>query len=365
MPHRIERPAPHGARLLPGLRLDDYSASLPDASGEEDFLGDRVSNRAFVEILDDWRHKVRRRGGGDPFAEAVGRHTPTDSIDRSALDRLLHQAEEDSEAAGLVQSAIEDFAQELAAVVRRFMRRPAWRGTRRIAVGGGFLGARVGLMATGRAGILLKAGGQPVELTPIIRPDEAALCGAAQLLPPALLRGARAMLAVDIGGSKIRAGLVALRPGGAGGPLASVLATRHWRHAGTRATREEALAEMAGMLRALATRARRLALRLAPVIGIGCPGVIRPDGTIARGAQNLPGGDWEAADFNLPAALAALLPARDGAPPMVLLHNDAVVQGLSERRRMQDVPRWGVMTIGTGLGNARFSRLRQQPARPA
>jgi hypothetical protein len=32
-----------------------------------------------------------------------------------------------------------------------------------------------------------------------------------------------------------------------------------------------------------------------------------------------------------------------------------VVQGLSEIPYMQDVERWGILTIGTGLGNARFS----------
>jgi len=37
------------------------------------------------------------------------------------------------------------------------------------------------------------------------------------------------------------------------------------------------------------------------------------------------------------------------------MHNDAVVQGLSEIPFMQDVKRWGALTIGTGLGNARFT----------
>ena len=39
----------------------------------------------------------------------------------------------------------------------------------------------------------------------------------------------------------------------------------------------------------------------------------------------------------------------------VVMHNDAVVQGLSEVPFNQDVRHWGVMTIGTGLGNARFT----------
>jgi predicted NBD/HSP70 family sugar kinase len=38
-----------------------------------------------------------------------------------------------------------------------------------------------------------------------------------------------------------------------------------------------------------------------------------------------------------------------------MMHNDAVVQGLSQMAQMRDVSRWAVMTIGTGLGNARFT----------
>ena len=37
------------------------------------------------------------------------------------------------------------------------------------------------------------------------------------------------------------------------------------------------------------------------------------------------------------------------------MHNDGVVQGLAEVPFMQDVEHWGVLTIGTGLGNARFT----------
>lgn len=38
------------------------------------------------------------------------------------------------------------------------------------------------------------------------------------------------------------------------------------------------------------------------------------------------------------------------------MYNDCVVQGLSEMPIMQDVKRWGVLTIGIGLGNARFTK---------
>jgi len=39
----------------------------------------------------------------------------------------------------------------------------------------------------------------------------------------------------------------------------------------------------------------------------------------------------------------------------VVMHNDAVVQGLGDLPFVRDVRRWGVLTIGTGLGNARFT----------
>ena len=44
----------------------------------------------------------------------------------------------------------------------------------------------------------------------------------------------------------------------------------------------------------------------------------------------------------------------------VLMHNDGVAQGLSEVPFMQDVEHWGVLTIGTGLGNARFTNRRKE-----
>jgi hypothetical protein len=45
---------------------------------------------------------------------------------------------------------------------------------------------------------------------------------------------------------------------------------------------------------------------------------------------------------------------------VVVMHNDAVVQGLSEVPFLQDVKHWGVFTIGTGLGNARFTNRAEE-----
>jgi predicted NBD/HSP70 family sugar kinase len=105
-------------------------------------------------------------------------------------------------------------------------------------------------------------------------------------------------------------------------------------------------------------RANKGKLQLAPFIGIGCPGRIREDGSIEKGSQNLPG-DWEQKSFNLPDLLRAAIPEIDGHEMIASMHNDAVVQGLSEAPFMSDVGHWGVMTIGTGLGNARFTNRKR------
>src|SRR4051794_18316629 len=91
---------------------------------------------------------------------------PSREISKKKLDKLL--VEGDPEAAGLVQSAIEDFAQELAAVVRRFLRLKGWRDTERIVVGGGFRESRMGELAIGRASVLLKGDGIDITLAAIL-----------------------------------------------------------------------------------------------------------------------------------------------------------------------------------------------------
>jgi hypothetical protein len=108
------------------------------------------------------------------------------------------------------------------------------------------------------------------------------------------------------------------------------------------------------MLKDLIADAETEGHKLAPFIGIACPGVINEDGSIEKGAQNLPG-NWESSKFNLPASLVEAIPTIGDHDTAILMHNDGVVQGLSEVPYMQDVEHWGVLTIGTGLGNARFT----------
>ncbi|MBV9537369.1 MAG: ROK family protein [Acidisphaera sp.] len=342
---------PHGAADVAGVTVDDYNAAVREGDG---FLGDRANKRAFQAILDKWRDSLRRLGE-DPLGE-----TPTGALNKKQIDKTL--IEGDVEAAGVVHSAVEEFAQELAEVIDRFLRLETWRGTQRIALGGGLRASRVGELAIGRAAVLLKTGGQATELRPIRHhPDEAGLVGCVQLAPPRLLAGCDGMLAVDIGGTKIRAGVVELnRRKAADFSAAHVAGLEAWRHRNDSPERDEAVNRLLAMLEALARRADKDGMRLAPFVGVGCPGRIREDGSIVQGGQNLPGGDWEDEGFNLPRRILATLPEIDGQPTQLVMHNDAVVQGLSEASSMHDVQHWGILTIGTGLGNARFSNRRDR-----
>jgi predicted NBD/HSP70 family sugar kinase len=177
-----------------------------------------------------------------------------------------------------------------------------------------------------------------------------------------MLTGHDGMLAVDIGGSNIRVGVVTF-----GGEEASSVAAAKvwkselWRHADDSPNRKEAVARLIKMLKGMISAAEKEKLILAPLIGVGCPGLIATDGSIERGGQNLPGGNWESSKFNLPTELMEALPNIGKHQTTVVLHNDAVVQGLSEVPFMQDARRWGVVTIGTGLGNARYTNRSPGP----
>jgi predicted NBD/HSP70 family sugar kinase len=338
--------ATHGATRLPAVEVDSYNLELKD---DEGFLGDRASKGAFRKLIENWR-KPLRKAGSDPFGDE-----PSEEISKKKLDALL--TEGDPEAAGILQGAIEDFSQELALVIRRFLKQKSWRDTERIVVGGGFRASRVGELAIGRAAVILKADKVPIDLVPIRHdPDEAGLIGAAHLAPRWMFEAHDAILAVDIGGTNIRAGVVELSLKKAPDlSKAAVWKFELWRHGDEKdVKREDAVKELIGMLEGLIARADKEGLKLAPFIGIGCPGIIEADGTIDRGAQNLPG-NWESSRFNLPLTLHEAIPAIGDHETMILLHNDAVVQGLSEAPFMTDVEHWGALTIGTGLGNARFT----------
>jgi hypothetical protein len=339
----------HGARRLPAVEVLSYNLELKDENG---FVGDRASKGAFRQFIDEWR-KPQRRIGQDPFGKE-----DSAKIAKKKLDDLLTKG--GAESAGVVQSAIESFAQELASVLRRFLKLKEWKDAERLVFGGGFSGSRVGELAVGRASILLKNDKIKTEVS-VIRhdPDEAGLIGAAHLAPAWMFKAHDAILAVDIGGTNIRAGVVCLNLDDADDlSKAEVGQFELWRHGDEKPSRNEAIDGLIGMLKRLVKAAKKDKLELAPFIGIGCPGRIDADGSIEAGAQNLPG-NWESNNFNLPALIHEAIPEINDHEATILMHNDAVVQGLSEVPFMHDVKTWATFTIGTGLGNALYANREQ------
>jgi hypothetical protein len=338
--------AEHGASRLPSVEVDSYNIELKD---DEGFIGDRASKGAFRQIIENWR-KPLRKTGDDPFGDQL-----SDDIPKKTLDGLLSKG--DAEAAGILQGAIEDFSQELALVIRRYLKTKSWKDTECIVIGGGFRASRVGELVIGRTEVILRADKVDVDLVPIRNdPDEAGLIGAVHLAPKWLFKAHDAIIAVDIGGTNFRVGVVQLNLKRAPDlSKAEVWKFEVWRHADEKKLdREDAVKKLVDMSEELIGKARKEGLVLAPFIGIGCPGIITRDGAIERGAQNLPG-NWESSKFCLPGEIHEAIPKIGEDDTAIVMHNDAVVQGLSEVPFMHDVKRWGVLTIGTGLGNARFT----------
>ncbi len=328
--------------------MDSYSLELREPDGEH-FVGDRASRTAFCEMLDTWRKQFKGMDGEDP----LGR-TPTCELGAD-LDTMLH---EDDDAADTIRVAVEDYAHQLAHVTEKFMEQAEWQGVERIIIGGGFQQSDVGKLAVVRSTELLRERKVMVELRVLHHhPDDGGLIGWAHVLPPASLRGAPAFLAVDIGGTNARCGIVLPNIGRSQDMRhAEVMKRDKWSHANDDdvSRRADVVQGIADMLEDLIAYAAEKGIELAPFVGVACPGVVLKDGSIAAGTQNLPG-NWESPSFHLPTALSKKIPTIHGAETHVLLHNDAVIQGLSETPFTLDVKRWGVLTVGTGLGNASFT----------
>ena len=128
----------HGAAVLPSVKVDSYNLEIEDEDG---FLGDKANRDAFWDILDKWRKPLRSWRG------SAWRQTKRGDRQEEAR-RLL--ADGEPEAAGIVQSAIEEFAQQLTLVIRRFRSR-SWRDTECLVIGGGFRASRIGELAVGRS----------------------------------------------------------------------------------------------------------------------------------------------------------------------------------------------------------------------
>jgi len=336
---------PHGELELPSVVIDGYSLELREG---DEFIGDNASRTAFRHMLDAWRTLFTDMAGKDPLGSK-----PTHEIGKQKLDELL---ERDGPAAAAIRAAQEDYALQLAHVTQRFLKHKTWKGVERVIVGGGFHQSEVGQQAIEAAAKLLARDKVPVELRTLHHhADDGGLVGWVHLAPTALLQSYDAILAVDIGGTNVRCGVVVTHLHKAPDmSRAEVVRREKWGHAAEDPKRDELVEGIAGMLEKLLEYAEKHDIRVAPFIGVACPGLICEDGSLAGGTQNLPG-NWESMRFHLPRDLCDRLPSIGDGRTQVCLHNDAVVQGLSELPFTQDVKRWAVLTVGTGLGNASYT----------
>jgi hypothetical protein len=176
--------APHGFSRLPAVDVDSYDVELKDNEG---FIGDRASKGAFRILIERIR-KTLRKSGDDPLGDE-----DSEELSKAELDSLLLQGE--PKAAGIIHAAIEDFSQEFALIIQRFLKLKEWKNTERIVIGGGFRASRIGELVIGRTVIILKAQKIDVELVPIRNhPDEAGLIGAVHLAPAWMFKAFDAVL---------------------------------------------------------------------------------------------------------------------------------------------------------------------------
>ncbi|AMJ63928.1 ROK family protein [Bosea sp. PAMC 26642] len=336
----------HGTSVLPAATVENYNF---DVKHQGEILNNRVRKGAFLDKLEGFRQDLRRFGA-DPMGDL-----PTADLSKKQLGSFLNG--EEPMAAAIVQTAVDEFSNDIADVLQRFLKDKNWSGVERIVVGGGFKEGIIGERTIAAASLRLKSRGIGVDLAAVRQhPDEAGLIGTLHLMPSWMFKGHDAILAADIGGSNIRAGVVLPQLKDAKDlSKASVWKSDLWRHADENVRRTKSVDWLVDALKDFISRAEKDGLSLAPFIGIGCPGVIEADGTISRGGMNLPGGNWDDKRFNLPKVLAAAIPKIADHDTIVVMHNDAVVQGMSQRPFMSDVKRWAAITIGTGLGNASFT----------
>ncbi|WP_279479676.1 ROK family protein [Aureimonas sp. SK2] len=316
----------------------------------EAFIGDLASGSEFRRILSRERKKVPAEDE-PPFG-----WQRTKDIDGNDLEAALTARDGEAEAV-VIERALDAFTDHFASVLLRFLVTDSWKGTRRIVCGGGLMEGELGAELLRRADERMRRHHPDLEMRRLHHPpDVAGMVGWAYAAPRDALAQGDGFVAVDIGGTNVRWGIVRIDRTPAERDRLTVAHHEKWCHADEDVDREHMVGRIAdgvGSMRALAAAD---GIRLAPFVGLSCPGVIRPEGRLESGGQNLPG-DWSESGFDLPHEVAARLEPIEAREPLVMLHNDAVIQALSDVPRMRDVERWAAVTLGTGLGNCSFRNV--------
>jgi len=168
-----------------------------------------------------------------------------------------------------------------------------------------------------------------------------------------------AILAVDIGGTNIRAGVVQLNLRGASDlSKAKVWKFELWRHGDEKAQREEAVDGLISMLRRLITRAKKRRLKTRTVHRHRLSGQNRCR-RLDRSRRAKPAGQLGKQPLqSLPKVLFEAIPRIGDHETAILMQQRCRGSGLSEAPFMKDVGRpWATFTIGHGAGQ----RVVRQP----
>ena len=338
------------ARADPAVGRDAWTTTTPSSAPATASSATRraaaPSRRSSTIGAPSWRTRTRTRSA---------KRRPTRSTAASST-RCWRKAI--GRPAGLVHGVVEEFAQSLADVAGRLLDEPAWHGTERMVVGGGMRASRVGELAIGRASMLLKGEDRrQVDLVPIRHdPDEAGLIGGAHLAPAGVPWRPRG----PAGGGHRRHQHAGRRgpprAGRGAGPV------RRLRLGVRGVAPREGAARAGGGDRAPSRHAARAGGQggeaRAPPRALHRRRLSRPHQRrrVHRARRAEPAGRLGRRRVQ-PAATASAtgLPRIGGRDTVVVVHNDAVVQGLSQAPWMRDVRHWAVLTIGTGLGNASFT----------
>ncbi len=249
-----------------------------------------------------------------------------------------------------IEKALVKMGQNLGRVLERLTNWSYWKNTEEVFIGGGLSeGVSGDILIREAKSYLSKNKENSIELKKIhYHPSVAGLIGTTYFLPQKV-RG-DTILAVDLGGGNLRTGLITSTPN-MKETLVHYTNLLNWR---TLDLDKKSLVDLIvqEVLDCLKV-GKQLDIKISEYGGIAIPALLDDEGFITGKDRNLPG-DWTKTDFHMPSIIENKIKERGFKPMKFIAQNDVVCQGLSELPFMQDVKEWGILTVGTGLGNARF-----------
>lgn len=249
-----------------------------------------------------------------------------------------------------IELALRRMGEILGRVVKKLLGWEYWRGVERIYIGGGLSEGRSGDILVNKASEFLAERDVGVNLQKIhYHPAVAGLVGVTYFLP--LEMADLKNITVDLGGGILRTGIVD-PPDEYERPKAIYSRLLRWQDLGMeRETLADLIAsEVVGCLK----MSEKTETDISEYVGVALPAVLDKNGYVIGKDRNLPG-DWTDPEFNLPDIINSKIEEETNFGDFrFVLKNDAVSQGLSEIPFAKYVGEWGILTVGTGLGNARF-----------